>query len=50
MVVCEVLGLDPATYFLETNQMKNAIRDAAATVIVENRQEQAEESKRKSKH
>lgn len=48
-MVCELLRLDPVTYFTETDPEANAIRDAAATVIAENRRAEAEEAKRKSK-
>lgn len=44
-----MLRLDPAVYFTETDEMKNAIRDAAATVIAENRRKQAEEAERNNK-
>lgn len=48
--MCELIGIDPAIYFTETDPKRNAIRDAAATVIADNRKRQAEEAKRKSKH
>lgn len=47
--MCELIGLDPAVYFTETDELKQAIRDAAATVIAENRQREAEEAQRKTK-
>lgn len=49
-MVCELLRLDPVVYFTETDPERNAIRDAAATVIAENRRRDAEEAERKSKH
>lgn len=48
--MCELLRLDPAIYFTETDPKRNAIRDAAATVIADNRARQAEEAKKKAKH
>lgn len=45
--MCELLGLDPAVYFTETDPQRNAIRDAAATVIAERRAWEAEEQQRR---
>lgn len=38
--MCELLGLDPAVYYLETDKRKNAYRDAAATVMYQRQKEQ----------
>jgi hypothetical protein len=40
--VCDLLGIDPAIYFFETDKRKNAYRDAAATVLHQRQQEQAD--------
>lgn len=48
-LVCELLRIDPAVYFTETDPMKNAVRDAAATVIASNRARQQEEAERRRK-
>lgn len=43
MWVCQKFGIDPGTYFLETNPDVQAVRDAAATVLYdEYRREQVE--------
>lgn len=48
MTVCELLGLDPAVYFFETDQRRNAYRDAAATVLYQ-RQKAQEERQRQQR-
>jgi hypothetical protein len=41
-MVCHALGIDPVVYHFETDPERNAVRDAAATVIWEE-QRQARE-------
>lgn len=43
--MCELLGLDPAVYFFETDKRKNAYRDAAATVKHQRDEEHAARQK-----
>lgn len=45
--MCDLLGLDPAVYFTETDPERQAIRDAAATVLYEIRAQEAEEAERR---
>lgn len=43
--MCELLGLDPAVYYFETDKRKNAYRDAAATVMHQRKEAEAERNK-----
>lgn len=43
--MCDLIGVDIATYMFETDQKKNAVRDAAAAVIHERNEMEAERRK-----
>lgn len=40
VTVCELIGVDIATYMFETDYRRNAVRDAAATVLAQRKREE----------